>query len=101
MAPRMLLSAVALTAMLVMAGPGLAAQDSAESLHEAQISLIQSRLNSLGFPPGAERGSWNDATAAALKAFQEFHGLEASGAPDDLTLRMLGVASSVRMAANG
>lgn len=101
MTPRILFSVAALTAGLALAAPGWAAQDGAAAMNEAQISLIQSRLTSLGFPPGGERGTWNDATTAALKSFQEFHGIEASGAPDDLTLRMLGIASSVNMAAEG
>ncbi len=101
MTPRILFSIAAITAGLALAAPSLAAQGSAEGMNEAQISLIQSRLTSLGFSPGAERGAWNDATANALRSFQEFHGLEGSGAPDDLTLRMLGVASAVEMAAGG
>lgn len=101
MTPRTVLSIVVLTGGLMLSAPSLAAQTSAEAMNEAQISLIQSRLTSLGFSPGSERGSWNDATATALKSFQEFHGIEPTGAPDDLTLRMLGIASSVEMAAGG
>jgi peptidoglycan hydrolase-like protein with peptidoglycan-binding domain len=101
MTPRILFSIAAITAGLAMAAPSLAAQGGAEDMNEAQISLIQSRLASLGFPPGAERGAWDGATASALESFQEFHGIETSGAPDDLTLRMLGVAASVEMAEDG
>lgn len=101
MTPRNLFAIAALAAGLATGAPSWAAQGGAADMNEAQISLIQSRLGSLGFPPGAERGTWTDATANALKSFQEFHGIEASGAPDDLTLRMLGVASSVEMAASG
>jgi peptidoglycan hydrolase-like protein with peptidoglycan-binding domain len=101
MTPRVFVVLGALTAGLTLSAPSLAAQSSAPELNETQISLIQSRLTSLGFSPGAERGAWNDATASALRSFQEFHGIAASGTPDDLTLRMLGVASSVRMAGQG
>lgn len=101
MMPRVRLSVAAITAGLALAAPSWAAQGGAEAMNEAQISLIQSRLTSLGFSPGAERGAWTDATTTALRSFQEFHGIEATGAPDDLTLRMLGVASSVKMAASG
>ncbi|BBO88744.1 PGRP and LysM peptidoglycan-binding domain-containing protein [Desulfosarcina ovata] len=50
-----------------------------------QISGLQGRLNNLGFHCGAVTGEINEATQAALRRFQEEHGLEVTGQPDQQT----------------
>lgn len=51
----------------------------------AQLSGIQRRLNNLGFNCGAPDGVMNDATNAALRAFQAAIGSEPTGEVDDAT----------------
>jgi N-acetylmuramoyl-L-alanine amidase len=49
------------------------------------ISGIQARLNNLGYDSGTVDGIVGPATTAALRAFQERHGVAVSGKPDDAT----------------
>src|SRR4051794_40000006 len=48
-------------------------------LHGQDVQAVQSRLVALGYSPGAVDGYYGDATAAAVRAFQRDHGLEADG----------------------
>lgn len=48
-------------------------------------SGVQARLRSLGLYHGAADGELNEATRAALAAFQAAQGLDATGEPDDAT----------------
>jgi Putative peptidoglycan binding domain len=50
-----------------------------------EVSGVQARLNSLGYPCGPVTGAMNERTAAALRRFQESHAIEATGEPDEPT----------------
>jgi hypothetical protein len=52
---------------------------------EEEISGVQARLNNLGYSCGEVNGELNEATIAALKAFQWDHQLAMSGEIDDPT----------------
>jgi hypothetical protein len=54
-----------------------------------EISGIQARLNNLGYDSGAVTGEMNDATRAALKAFQLANEKEPTGEADSDTLKVL------------
>ena len=53
--------------------------------------LIQRRLTALGFYAGRATRTIDDETTAALARFQVAKGLPETGAPDDETLRALGL----------
>jgi hypothetical protein len=53
------------------------------------VSGAQARLRALGFSPGRIDGDHGDHTREALTAFQEKHGLEASGELDETTVATL------------
>lgn len=55
-----------------------------------EVSGIQQRLNNLGFTCGSEDGELDDQTRAAIRAFQQAHGLEPTGEPDGATKAKLG-----------
>jgi outer membrane protein OmpA-like peptidoglycan-associated protein len=67
-------------------------------MSQEQVRIVQSRLAALGFDPGAPDGALGEQTVTALREFQEFYDIEANGEPTDLTLRMLGISTSVEMA---
>ncbi len=54
-----------------------------------EVSGVQERLNNLGFDCGKADGKLNDATKAALMAFQKQYKLEESGAMDKATIDKL------------
>src|ERR1700758_1725351 len=61
---------------------------------EAQrISEIQTALAKDGSFTGTPSGQWDDATVAAMKKYQEAHGLNPSGKLDAKTLQSLGLGS--------
>jgi len=49
------------------------------------IEGIQQRLNNLAFNCGEPSGKLDDRTSAAIRSFQQEHGLEATGKPDEKT----------------
>jgi peptidoglycan hydrolase-like protein with peptidoglycan-binding domain len=68
-----------------MSGPFLQQGDEGPS-----VSALQLALAALGFDVGAVDGVFNDATAAAVRQFQESQGVPASSAVDDDTWAALG-----------
>lgn len=59
-------------------------------LRASVLALAQAQLQALGLMAApAAPGSFDDATAAALSAFQTSSGLQATGLPDDATLVVL------------
>ena len=58
-----------------------------------RISEIQSALAKDGSFGGTPNGKWDDNTVAALKKFQESHGLDATGKLGAKTLQKLGLGS--------
>ena len=56
----------------------------------AQIRLVQHRLKASGFNPGPIDGIFGAKTKAALRGYQDAHGLSHNGALDVKTLRSLG-----------
>ena len=54
-----------------------------------QPSGVQARLNNLGFDCGSVDGDPGERTAAAIKEFQDEHGLESTGSIDTRTREML------------
>jgi peptidoglycan hydrolase-like protein with peptidoglycan-binding domain len=60
-----------------------------QELNETQIRHYQEQLDAAGFPTGSEKGSLTPQTEAALRAYQEQHGLPITGALDDATQRSL------------
>jgi peptidoglycan hydrolase-like protein with peptidoglycan-binding domain len=61
----------------------------------ARIKEIQQALGREGFYQGEPTGKWDDATIAAMKNFQQFKGLPATGKIEALSLQKLGLGSSV------
>jgi peptidoglycan hydrolase-like protein with peptidoglycan-binding domain len=54
------------------------------------VSALQVALAALGFDVGEIDGVFNEATAAAVRSFQQNQGTEASGIVDDPTWELLG-----------
>ena len=64
-----------------------------------RISEIQTALARDGSFSGAPNGKWDDATVAAMKKYQESHGLNPTGKLDAKTLQSLGLGSQTAGAA--
>lgn len=60
-----------------------------------RISEIQQALAKDGSFAGEPTGKWDDSTVAALKRFQEAHGITPSGKLDAHTLQQLGLGSQI------
>ncbi|HKV25462.1 MAG TPA: peptidoglycan-binding domain-containing protein [Candidatus Acidoferrum sp.] len=58
-----------------------------------RISEIQTALAKDGSFPGTPNGKWDASTVAAMKRFQDAHGLNPTGKLDALTLQKLGLGS--------
>ncbi len=56
---------------------------------QSEIRGLQQRLNNMGFHCGAEDADLARKTREALEAFQQAHGLEPTGEPDEATLEAL------------
>lgn len=59
-----------------------------------EVSLIQQRLNDLGYNAGNTDGVYNTSTSDAVKAFQADHGLTIDGVAGPVTLQVLGLSAS-------
>lgn len=66
-----------------------------------QIQQVQERLKAEGVDPGPVDGVMNPRTEAALRQYQEKHGLPVSGAADEATLRRLQIQLTPRGDAGG
>jgi peptidoglycan hydrolase-like protein with peptidoglycan-binding domain len=66
-------------------------------LHPSQerITEIQSALARNGYYEGDPNGKWDSTTIAAMRNFQEDHGLDGTGKIDALTLQKLGLGSEI------
>ena len=60
-----------------------------------RISEIQAALANAGAYHDQPNGKWDDATVDAMRAFQQSHGLNATGKLDALSLQKLGLGSDV------
>ncbi len=68
---------------------------SPENLSQDQVEQLQQALNDKGFDAGDVDGIWGPETRAALRNFQEEHGMKgASGQLDPETLQALGLDAS-------
>ena len=52
---------------------------------------IQDALHRAGYLPGTPSGKWDAATSAAFAKYQQDHGRKATGKPDALSLKELGL----------
>ena len=59
------------------------------TLTKDQIQQVQERLKAEGIDPGPADGVMHPQTEAALRQYQQRHGLAVSGAPDEATLKQL------------
>ena len=64
-----------------------------------RITEIQQALSKDGSYTGSPNGKWDDSTVAAMKKFQDAHGLNPSGKLDAKTLQQLGLGSTTAGAA--
>ncbi|NJK67105.1 MAG: peptidoglycan-binding protein [Microcoleus sp. CSU_2_2] len=56
----------------------------------SKVKTLQVRLDVKGYEPGPIDGIFGARTAAAVKSFQEYQGLKADGAVDEITWKALG-----------
>jgi peptidoglycan hydrolase-like protein with peptidoglycan-binding domain len=56
----------------------------------SKVKTLQVRLDVKGYDPGPIDGIFGARTAAAVKSFQEYKGLKADGAVDEITWKALG-----------
>lgn len=59
-----------------------------------EVTKIQTRLKSWGYFDGPVTGYYGTQTTEAVKAFQQKHGLSATGVADEKTLELIGISSS-------
>jgi peptidoglycan hydrolase-like protein with peptidoglycan-binding domain len=78
-------------ALAITTGPAIAqtAATQAGQPDRTQVERVQKALKTAGHDPGAIDGVMGARTSAALKAYQEKHGLSASGQLDEATLAKL------------
>ena len=62
-----------------------------ENLRPSSVRVIQSRLHSLGFYPGAVDGVWGRGTQNAVQQFQQGRGLQPNGQLNPPTLAAMGL----------
>ncbi len=60
-------------------------------LSRDDLKAIQLLLNNAGFNAGTPDGAWGSGSKRAMRAFQESKGLKITGAPDEASIRALGV----------
>ena len=75
-------------------GTSLTAQERRPS--QEQIKGAQERLKAAGHDPGSVDGVWGPQTEAAVRAYQQQHGLPVSGALDEATRTALGLTTAQR-----
>ena len=73
-------------------GPSLTAQERGPS--QEQITRAQERLKAAGHDPGSVDGVWGPQTEAAVRAYQQHHGLPVSGVLDEATRTALGLTTA-------
>ena len=64
---------------------------SADQMSTEQIRKVQLHLNKEGFNAGSVDGKWNSQTQDAIRNFQEFKGIQATGQLNERTLDELGL----------
>ena len=62
------------------------------NLSKDDLKAIQALLNNAGFDAGTPDGAWGSGSKRAMRAFQETKGLRVTGAPDEASLRALGIS---------
>jgi hypothetical protein len=60
-------------------------------LSKDDLKAIQALLNNAGFDSGTPDGAWGNGSKQAMRAFQNANGLAATGAPDEVSLKALGI----------
>lgn len=60
-------------------------------IESSRVLQIQSALAGAGFFRGEPTGQWDQATAEAMKAYQQSNGFKMTGKPDALSLKKLGL----------
>jgi peptidoglycan hydrolase-like protein with peptidoglycan-binding domain len=86
-----------LSPVAVGAGAGSTGDQNPEQrqlLTKDQIQQVQERLKAEGVDPGPVDGVMSPRTEAALRQYQEKHGLPVSGAADEATLRRLQIPTT-------
>jgi peptidoglycan hydrolase-like protein with peptidoglycan-binding domain len=86
-----------LSPVAVGAGAGRTGEQNPEQrqlLTKDQIQQVQERLKAEGVDPGPVDGVMSPRTEAALRQYQEKHGLPVSGAADEATLRRLQIPTT-------
>jgi peptidoglycan hydrolase-like protein with peptidoglycan-binding domain len=71
--------------------PGPQPPEQGTRLTKGDIQVVQERLKEFGFDPGPIDGVLHPQTEAAIREYQERHGLPVSGALDEATRRSLQV----------
>jgi hypothetical protein len=60
-------------------------------LSKDDLKAIQALLNNAGYDAGTPDGAWGNGSKRAMRNFQEAEGLKITGAPDEASLRALGI----------
>ncbi len=62
-----------------------------KEIESSRVVEIQSALASSGYFRGETTGQWDQATAEAMRAYQQSNGFKTTGKPDALSLKKLGL----------
>jgi peptidoglycan hydrolase-like protein with peptidoglycan-binding domain len=66
------------------------ARAAAQELSTNDMKLVQQRLQEKGYDPGTTNGTADDTTRAAIRKFQQDHGVPVTGTIDERTANQLG-----------